>query len=752
VREVALEAYSHQELPFEKLVEELQPERDLSRNPLFQVMFVLQNAPGHELELAGLEVSPLEVDTATAKFDLALSLTDREEGLAGVLEYSADLFERETVERLAGHYRRLLEGVVADEEERISRLPLLTPAEQQQLLVEWNRTEQDYPAQSSVAELFERQAEERPEAEAVVYEGERWSYGELNGRANQLAHYLRQLGVGPEVRVGICLERSLELVAGLLGILKAGGAYVPLDPAYPQQRLAWMVEDAGVEVLLTQERLLGSLPSLKARVVCLDRDWGEVAGQPHQNPGLRLDPDQLAYVIYTSGSTGIPKGVQITQRALVNILDAASRIVAVTDKDALLAVSTISFDIATLDLLLPLTVGARVIVGSREVAVDGTQLLERLTNSGVTILQATPATWRLLLEADWEGDKDLKVLCGGEALPRDLANQLLVRGEAVWNLYGPTETTIYSTAHRLRGSGEPILIGRPIANTQTYILDSGLQPVPVGVTGELYIGGVGVARGYLNQPELTATNFIPDSFSLEPGARLYRTGDLARYRPKGNMEFLGRRDHQVKVRGFRIELGEIEAVLTSHPDVRTAVVVAKGEAESRRLLAFVIPQRRPGPGAIELRQYLRDRLPDYMLPSAFVELETLPLTPSGKVDRRALPEPEAGARLGRRDVTPPRTPVEELVANIWAEVLKRPQVGIEENFFELGGHSLLAMQVMSRIRKAFEVNLPLRLLFESPTVAGLTTALLGRMLEEPEWIDLKKGITKPRGSLSSGTR
>jgi acyl-coenzyme A synthetase/AMP-(fatty) acid ligase/acyl carrier protein len=410
-------------------------------------------------------------------------------------------------------------------------------------------------------------------------------------------------------------------------------------------------------------------------------------------------------------------------------------------------------------LLAPLLRGSVVWLLSEEVAAQPEALLGALSSKQNVGLNCAPSLWSAILDAiDSVQIKALEqsltaLFLGGEAPTLRLIEQTQHHFPLipVWNLYGPSECTANASVYRI-SSPKDISIGRPMANTQILLLDNQLQPVPIGVPGELCIGGSGLARGYLNRPELTAEKFIPNPFGPNPTVRLYKTGDLARYRSDGNIEFLGRCDYQVKVRGFRIELGEIEAVLTSHPDVRTAVVVAKGEAESRRLLAFVIPQRRPGPGAIELRQYLRDRLPDYMLPSAFVELETLPLTPSGKVDRRALPEPEAGARLGRRDVTPPRTPVEELVANIWAEVLKRPQVGIEENFFELGGHSLLAMQVMSRIRKAFEVNLPLRLLFESPTVAGLTTALLGRMLEEPEWIDLKKGITKPRGSLSSGTR
>jgi aspartate racemase len=733
VREVALEAYSHQELPFEKLVEELQPERDLSRNPLFQVMFVLQNAPGRELELAGLEVSPLEVETGTAKFDLTLSLTDREEGLAGVLEYSADLWERETVERLAGHYRRLLEGVVADGEERISRLPLLTPAERQQVVVEWNRTERDYPAQSSVAELFERQAEGRPEAEAVVYEGERWSYGELNGRANQLAHYLRQLGVGPEVRVGICLERSLELVAGLLGILKAGGAYVPLDPAYPSERLAYMVEDAGVEVLLTHERLLGSLPTLKARVVCLDRDWGEVAGQPSQNPGLPIEPDHLAYVIYTSGSTGQPKGVAIPHRGIVRLLFGVDY-VELGPSERLLHWSSISFDASTFELWGALLRGGCSILYPERIPT--LESLGRLIRKQrISTLWLTSALFNLIVDEMPEILRGVRqLLVGGEAVSAAHVRRAyeLLPSTQIINGYGPTESTTFTCCYpipkTLRFAGPSVPIGRPIANTTVYILDAQLNPVPVGVPGELYIGGHGLAKGYLNRPELNSEKFIPDPFQQRAQGRMYRTGDIVRYRVDGNIDFLGRRDQQVKIRGFRVELEEIEAVLLTHPAIaNTAVVVQEEETRGKRLVGYFVRSAGTTVTEKEILEFLRIRLPDFMIPSVLKELPSIPLTPNGKVDRRALPKPEAGPGLGRRKVTPPRTPVEEVVANIWTEVLKVPQVGVEENFFELGGHSLLATQAISRIGKALHINLPLRLMFEFPTVGTLALAIVERL-------------------------
>jgi amino acid adenylation domain-containing protein len=744
VREVALEAYSHQELPFEKLVEELQPERDVSRNPLFQVMFILQNAPRRDLELGGLEVSPVEVEIGTAKFDLTLSLSDRAQGLAGVLEYSTDLFDRETVERLAGHYRRLLEGAVDNPEERISRLPLLTEREQHQILVEWNDTRTEYPRNQCIQQLFEGQVDKRPDRVAVGC-AEQWlSYGELNSRANQIAHYLRGMGVRPKTLVGICMERSVEMVVGLLGILKAGGAYVPLDPAYPQHRLAYMVEDAQIQVLLTQQRLLGEIPAGKAEVVCLDRDWARIARESRENPESTARPEDLAYVIYTSGSTGKPKGVQIPQEAVVNFLYAMRQTLEVTDKDILLAVTTLSFDIAALELFLPLTVGAGVVVASREETTDGGQLLERLTDSGATVMQATPATWRLLLETGWQSSKHLKILCGGETLPPDLANQLLEKGGTVWNLYGPTETTIWSSVFPVTTRDEPILIGRPIANTQFYVLDANLQPVPVRVAGELYIGGDGLARGYLNRPELTKEKFVSNPLASEMDSRLYRTGDLVRNLPDGNLEFLGRIDNQVKLRGFRIELGEIEAALRQHPALREAVVVAREMAPGdRRLIAYTVAREHESPSIRELRGFLKERLPDYMIPSSFVALDALPVTPNGKVDRNALPSPDKKETMPEEVYVAPRNSMEFRLVEIWERVLGVRLIGMSGNFFELGGHSLLAVRLFSEIKKVFNKELRLATLFQAPTIEQLA-----KVISQEKWTTPWSSLVaiQPKGS------
>ena len=721
VREVALGAHARQDLPFEKLVEALQPERDLSRNPLFQVMFAFQNAPMEALMLPGLTVTPLEVESETAQFNLTLSMEETGQGLKGVVEYNTDLFDGVTIERMLGHFETLLEGVVVNPEQRLWELPLLTEAERYQLLVEWNDTEVEYPQDKCIHQLFEEQVERTPGAVAVVFEGEQLTYAELNRRANQLAHYLQKLGVGPEVLVGICVERSLEMVVGLLGILKAGGAYVPLDPAYPKERLAFMLEGTQAPVLLTQERLVEGLPEHEARVVCLDADWEAIAGESTENPDSEVTVDNLAYVIYTSGSTGRPKGVQILHDAVVN-LDTMHQRPGLAQQDVLLSVTTLSFDIAVLELFLPLTIGARVELVSRAVAADGVQLMAALAASDATVMQATPATWRLLLGAGWQGDEQLRILCGGEALPRMLANQLLRRDSALWNLYGPTETTVWSAIYEVGQNKGSVSIGQPIANTQIYLLDANLRPVPVGVPRELYIGGAGLARGYLNRPELTAQSFIPDPFSDEPGERLYKTGDLARYLPDGNIEFLGRIDCQVKIRGFRIELGEIETVLGQHPDVRETVVLAREDTPGdKRLVAYVVPRDEQVPTATELRRFLKQKLPDYMIPSAFVLLEVLPLTPNGKVDRRTLPAPNSVRPEMEAAFVAPRTSVEEVLAEIWAEVLGLEQVGIYDNFFELGGNSLLSVQIVSKVRQA-GIQLAPKDFIQYQTIAELAAA------------------------------
>lgn len=724
VRNVALAAYAHQDLPFERLVNELQLERDLSHTPLFQVMFEFGNTPISALALPGLTLSLLETKSSTAKFDLSLSMRETEQGLIGSLEYNTDLFDAGTIARMLGHFQTLVASILANPDQRLENLQLLTDAEKQQLLVEWNDTGADYPQNQCIHQLFEAQVEQTPDAVAVVFEDQQLTYRELNAKANQLAHHLQKLGVKPEVLVGLCVERSLEMVVGVLGILKAGGAYVPLDPGYPQERLVFMLENANVPVLLTTETLVSRLPDYQAQVVYLDDDWQEISQESDRNPISKVTTQDLAYLIYTSGSTGKPKGVQILHSALVNFLSAMRLSPGLTQADTFLSVTPLSFDIAALELYLPLIVGARVVVVSREVAADGTRLLERLASSGATIMQATPATWRMLLAAGWQGSESLKILCGAETLNRELAIQLRERGTELWNLYGPTETTIWSTAYKVDSqksdfrAGEVISIGRPIANTQLYVLDQDQQPVPVGIIGELHIGGLGLARGYLNRPELTSETFISNPFNDVSTSRLYKTGDLVRYRPDGTLEYISRMDYQVKIRGFRIELGEIEALLNQHPGVRETVVLAQEKVQGdKRLIAYIVTDQKLAPSINDLRRFLKQKLPDYMVPSVFVPLEALPLTPNGKVDRNALPVPDYVCPDIDVAYVMPRNEVEQTIAKIWQDILGVKQVGIHDNFFELGGHSLLATQVISQMRKIFQVELPLRHLFEAPTVA-----------------------------------
>jgi amino acid adenylation domain-containing protein len=764
VRAVSLEAYSHADLPFEKLVEELRPERQLSHNPLFQVMFVLQDAMMPTPELPGLTVSPHRVDTGTALFDLTLFMRDTERGLSGFLEYAADLFDAVSVKRLVRHLQSVLQGIVADPDQRLLDLPLLTEAERHQLLVAWNDTQADYAKESCIHELFEAQVAQTPEAVAVVCGESQLSYRELNTRANQLAHYLGALGVGPEVRVGICLERSLELAVGLLGILKAGGAYVPLDPSYPGERLTFMLADAGAAVLVTRARLEESLPAHAAQVVCLDTGWDTVARESEVNPASGVTAANLAYIIYTSGSTGRPKGVAIEHRSTVTLLEWAGELYTPDQLAAVLASTSTCFDLSIFELFVPLRWGGRVVLVENVL-----HLPTQLAAQEVTLVNTVSSAMVALLSVGGMPASVQTVNLAGEPLQNTLAQQIYrcATVRRVFNLYGPSEATTYSTFTLVRkGASESPSLGRPIANTQIYVLDAHLEPVPIGVPGQIYIGGEGLARGYVNRPELTAERFIPHPFSPEPGARLYMTGDLARYLPDGNIEFLGRLDHQVKIRGFRIEPGEIEAVLGQHPAVHQAVVLSREEQPGdKRLVAYVVPTRERTPTVDELRRFLHPKLPEYMVPSAFMLLHSLPLTPSGKIDRHALPAPDQLCPSGGSTFVAPRTPVEGVLPGIWAEVLGLEQVGAYDNFFEIGGHSLTATQVISRVRRAFDIELPLRRLFETPTVAGLAVSIelgqrqgegseaLASILEELEQLsddDVQARLTE--GSMNAERR
>ena len=715
VRETTLGAYAHQELPFEKLVEELHPERNLSSNPLFQCLF-------NKLLVPPADQKTLEDDTP-GPLDLALTVHETVGVTTLVFTYKTDLFRRETIERMAGHFLKVAEAVARDVEQPIKALPLLASEERDELLKERNRTQQTLPG-DPVSRLFEEQVQRLPRAIALVFGEEQLSYGELNARANRLAHYLRSMGVGREVKVGVLLERGVQMLVAVLGVIKAGGAYVPLDPSYPEERVVFMLQDSEAGVLLTEERLLAGMPAGSVRVVCVDRDAEAIAQQSGDDLKTGPVPSDLAYMIYTSGSTGQPKGVQIEHRALSNFLQSMVREPGLGQHDVLVAVTTLSFDIAGLELYLPLISGARLVLAGREVTTNGIVLAELLESSEATVVQATPATWRLLRVAGWQGGAQLKILCGGEALPRDLAEQLLGCCGELWNMYGPTETTIWSTAYRVQPGAGAVPIGRPIANTRLYIVDANLQPVPAGVAGELYIGGIGVARGYWKRESLNAERFVADVFSAESGACMYRTGDLVRYLPDGNLEFVGRIDNQVKVRGFRIELGEIEAVLNQQPQVREAVVVVREDVPGdKRLVAYVVVEG----GGVELierlREQLRASLPDYMMPSAFVTLEGLPLTPNGKVDRKALPAVSSNLHPGESYVSP-ETHYECVLASVWCEVLHMDRVSLHDNFFDIGGHSLLAIESIVKFKERTGRSLDPRHFYQQ-TLGQLAASLDG---------------------------
>jgi amino acid adenylation domain-containing protein/non-ribosomal peptide synthase protein (TIGR01720 family) len=722
VREVTLGAYAHQDLPFEQLVEALQPERNLSHQPLFQVMFALQNAPMPALELPNLTLSSLEIESGTAKFDLTLSMEDTEQGLVGSLEYNTDLFHGTTISRMLGHFQTLLEGIVAEPEQRLSDLPLLTQPERQQLLVEWNGTQAAYPKDVCIHQLFEAQVDRTPEAVAVVFENQQLTYGELNRRANQVAHHLRSLGVSPDDLVGICVERSLELVVGLLGILKAGAAYVPLDPGYPIERLAFMLEDALVPVLLTQQRLVDRLPKHGAKTICLDADWRTIAQKGTENPSRNVKADNLAYVIYTSGSTGKPKGVQIEHQGLLNLVFWHQRAFSLSPADRATQIAGPAFDAAVWELWPYLTAGASIYIANEETRISPVPLRDWLIASAITITFLPTPLAESVLSLDWPSNIALRtLLTGGDKLHNYPSPSLPFK---LVNNYGPTENTVVTTSGGI-SSRELIdrtpTIGRPIANTQVYLLDKNLQPVPIGIPGEIYVGGAGLARGYLNHPDLTALAFISNPFSNTPSRRLYKTGDLARYLPEGNIEFLGRLDDQVKIRGFRIELGEIEAVLGQHPAVAETVVVVREDIPgNKRLVAYLVTKESLAPSMQELHRFLKQQLPEYMVPSAFVLLDALPLTANGKVDRLALPAPDTTRPELAGTYVAPQSSVEELLAGIWTDVLGLEKVGIHDNFFELGGDSILSIQIVARANQA-GLRLTPKQLFGHQTIAELAT-------------------------------
>jgi len=740
VRTQALAAYAHQDMPFAKLVEELAPTRNLSRNPLFQVCFALENTPPGKWQLPGLEAQVIKgVRDQMAKFDLQFFVAEEQGKINVAVEYATDLFDASTVERMAGHWRVLLEGIVADPTQKISRLPLLTAAERQQLLGQRNATAAAYARDMCIHELFEAQVRRTPEATAVVFEKQHLTYAALNARANQLAHHLRKLGVGPEALVAVAMERSLDLVVGLLAILKAGGAYVPLDPSYPVERLAFMLADTQAPVLLTQKRLLGQLPAHAGQTLCLDRDWAIIAAQPDSNPAPSATADNLAYVIYTSGSTGTPKGTLVTHHNIARLFAATEHWFGFDARDVWTAFHSVAFDFSVWEIWGALIHGGRLVLVPYLVSRDPTEFHALLVREGVTVLNQTPSAFRQLMGVDSRenASDDLAlrfVILGGEQLDFQSLRPWFERhGDAkpqLVNMYGITETTVHVSYRPIAiadlDAARDSMIGEPIPDLDILLLDSHLQPVPVGVPGEIFVGGAGIARGYLNRPELTAERFIANPFSTDPTSRLYRSGDLARRTSHNDLAYLGRIDLQVKIRGFRIELGEVEAVLKQHKAIRDAVVLAREDRPGdKRLVAYVVPARGRPMIANELRGFLLSRLPDYMVPAAFLTLEALPLTANGKIDRTLLSASEAEFEFAKQAHVYPRNAVEVQLMRIWEQILDVSPIGMQDNFFALGGDSLAAVRLIDRVEQLFGRQLPPDMLwYQEGTIESLARALV----------------------------
>jgi amino acid adenylation domain-containing protein len=719
VKTTTLEAYSHEDVPFEKVVDTVVKVRDRSRNPLFQVMFILQNTPDvPELKLGGLTLSGEGNQRTTSQFDITFVVNETSSGIQLSVEYSTDLYREATIDRMISHYINLLSSIVTSPAVSVSHLRMLTEREEQTLLESFNETAAEFPNNKSIIDLFETQVEKRPEAVAVVFDEERLTYSELNRRSNQVAHFLQKQGITAETLVPICVERSLEMLIGILGIMKAGGTYVPIDPDYPADRISYMLEDSGAELALSSKSSREKLGAASIRIITLDEDWAEIAKEKDSNPTTRVSADQLAYVIYTSGSTGKPKGVMIEHGSVVNLLVSIAKEVDFTVSSKFLSVTTYSFDICYLELFVPLISGAELVIVPRETASDGFRLMESLATQRPTHMQATPSTWQMLADGDWKNEEHVKMLIGGEAVKEGIKDYLAGIGE-VWNVYGPTETTIWSAIKKLSGD-EKVTIGKPLSNTQIYIISSENELNPVGVNGEICIGGAGLARGYWRRPELTAEKFIEDPFTKNNAVRLYRTGDLGRWLPDGNIECLGRIDDQVKIRGYRIELGEIDSVLNQIEQVKLGVVVAKADTNgNKRLVGYVVPKETFDKQAIQ--SYLATKLPEFMVPALWVELDQIPLTANGKIDRKALPDP--GLAEVTAEYTAPRNNNELVLTNIWQRLLGIERVGIYDDFFELGGHSLLAMRMIANIRKSLGIGLPIGDVFVYPNIAGLAKRL-----------------------------
>lgn len=757
VQATVLQALEHQDYPFGLMVEKLHPDRDPARSPIFQASFILQKLHRyHELapfmvhgktevksNFGGMEIEPYYIPQQEGQLDITLEMGEANGILFGALKYNTHLFEKATMERMTKHFKTLLENVVKSPDQPVKQINMLFPTEAHKLFIEWNDTKKDFNTCACLHELIDEQAEKTPNKTAVVFENKQLSYHELKQRSNQLANYLKQWGVQQDVKVGICVERSIEMVIGLIGILKAGAAYVPMDPAFPKDRLYWMLEDTKAPVILTQNRNKELFTNHDAQIICLDSNWDEISQESVFFNSGQSKQENLAYVIYTSGSTGKPKGVQITHEAVVNILKSMAISPGIAENDALLAVTTLSFDISVLEIFLPLIAGAKTVILRREDAMDGDKLKNRLYEIKPNIMQATPATWRLLLETDWKGDPNLKLLCGGEALTKDLSKKLLEKCGSLWNLYGPTEATVWMTVKQMTKNDTNITIGNPIHNMEAYILDSYQNPVPIGISGELYIGGTGLAKGYLNRPDLNREKFV--SLTLDgKKKRLYRTGDLARFQSNGEIEYLGRIDNQVKVNGYRIELGEIETILNWQSAIEQAVVMTVKSAIGKQLAAYIVVYSKENVTVEKLRSYLKEKLPDYMIPSTYIIIDKMPLTPNGKVDRKALSQ-LSGKRIELdTDYVPPQNEVEKMLTDLWCEVLSIEKPGVNDNFFDLGGTSLLTAKVHHQLKETFSKDFSVVELFKYPTIRTLSEFLTNERTDDSSFRQEKLSVGKSR--------
>jgi len=743
-------AYENQELPIDRIIEELRVTRTANISPLFQVMFNLLDMFDEETSLSGSTMEMIDKRRHIAQFDLSLHIYETKKTLNCVLEYNTNLFKRSRIERMAGHFMELVNSLMINPDQKIRKIPLLTAKEKQLILGEWNATSVDFPKEKCIYQLFEEQVLKTPDSIAISDDHRKLTYTAMNDKANKLARHLHHSGAVEGSLVAICIERSTDLLVALLAIQKAGCTYIPLDPIYPKDRLALILEDGNPVVLLTEKKLLNNLPETAAKNVFIEESEA-YQNESGSNTDYAVTPDMVAYLIYTSGSTGKPKGVQIQHRALVNFILSMAKKPGITPEDVLLAVTTISFDIAGLEMYLPIICGATIFVANHETSMNPDLLVQKIEDNQATILQATPVTFRMLNSAEWNGYKKLKILCGGEAMPKELAYDLISKCGELWNMYGPTETTVWSTVEKVEVDENDrtgyVNLGKPIDNTFIYVLNSEFQPVPIGYPGELFIGGDGLAKGYYHLPEMTKEKFLADPFSKHPGARMYRTGDLVQQTEEGKLEFLNRVDSQVKIRGFRIELGEIESALTQYPTINDNVVIVREDTPGdKKLVAYIIRKEKLDTDIPELRLFLKTKIPDYMVPSAFVFIEKFPLTPNGKIDRKALPSPLEMAPQQAKTYMEPQTGMEKKLAKIWSEVLKIERIGMDENFFEIGGHSMIAVTLMVKIEKELGMRLPLAILFDHSNIHDMAQ-LLDKKVEPISWGSLvpirSKGTKKP---------